>query len=173
MIHMIALLAVGLVLCLIFDCVLGRLSKVLKELKHINKKLDSILAGQNPVDPAVSLEILVIEDDGTTTRMDGMNLKKEKKREMVIVAKTKGGKETRLDGEVALTLPEGLEVVEMDGKKFIQAKDDAAEGAVLVMADADGDLGEGVKPLHYEAAVNIVAADAETLELVFGEEVDI
>lgn len=138
----------------------------------LNKKLDLILVSLNP-EEASAFEVFALID-GVLTKVEGMNLKKEKKYELVVSAKTKGGKPTKLDGDVVYTVPEGLEIVEADGKKFLKAKDDADESVpVVLMADADGDLGEGVKPLHFEAAINIIPADAETLEIGFGEAQDV
>lgn len=132
------------------------------------KALIKKLSDATPVESASELEIFAIID-GQQTRMENMNLKKESRVQLLVSAKTKSGKPAKLDGEVQFTVPAGLEIVEADGKKFLQAKDDADESApVLFAADADGDLGEGVKTLHFEAAINILSADAETLEITFG-----
>lgn len=98
------------------------------------------------------------------------NLKKESERIefLGVEAKTKKGNPAKLDGEPVLVIPEGLEMIEDGGKKYLQAKDDAVAGPVVFAVDADGDLGEGVKPLHFEAAINIMDAEAETLELKLG-----
>lgn len=96
-----------------------------------------------------------------------MNLKKGQRVELVVSATAKG-KPAKLDGEVQFTLPAGLVIVDDGGKKYLQPSDDAEAGAVVLMADADGDLGEGVKNLHFEAAINILDEDADTLAITFG-----
>ncbi len=171
-----------IVAAILIGCFVGKLFGELKALrssqKDIHYKLNVIRiliqAGQ-PVEPADSIAIMFVEEDGTLTEVgDPMNLKKEKLREFVLVAKTAKGKVTRVDGEPAIVLPDGVSISEIDGKKYLGVSDDLAEGPLdsLITVDADGDLGDGVKPLHFEAAVNVVAADAATLEIQLGEEID-
>lgn len=169
------ILIVGVVSCCTTLChILRQLRANRNSLRALHSKLNQVLVLLNPVEEAATL-LVYVNIDGNKVRLDQMgNLKKEQRVEILgVEAKTKSGKPAKLDGEPVFSVPDGLEIVEADGKKFLQAKDDAVEGPVVLAVDADGDMSEGVKNLHAEVAVNILAADAATMEIKLGASEDI
>ena len=143
----------------------GRLITVLYEIKDEIKNLN-----EEPETPVDSSGIYTVSN-GQLTKADKMNLKITQKVPLIVKVSDKKGNPAQVDGEIAFSVDnaEVAEIVDQDGVKFLVPK---ALGAIVVSADADGDLGEGVKPLHFEAAVNVIGGDAETLELQFGTPVD-
>lgn len=120
---------------------------------------------------AVSIEVYTTID-GQEQRIQDMNLKVTQKIPLIAKGKDKKGNPAPLDGQPSFTSSdESLAVIEVvDGVSYL--KPVGPLGVVSVAADADGDVGEGVKALHFEGAVNLIAGDAEVLDLEFGEPVD-
>lgn len=140
-----------------------------RQLNALEKLLKQIEMALKP-GAAVSIELYTIVD-GQKRKVHNMNLKVTQEIELIVEAQDKFGNPAALDGAAKLACDEAFAKIEdRDGKKFLVPV--GPLGALVVSADADGDLGEGVKNLHFEGAVNLLAGDAETLAIKFGEPQD-
>lgn len=147
-----------------------RMTEVRKNMREIVYLLSKIEAALKPVE-AAEIELFTIID-GQQQKVDNMNLKVTQMIPMVVKAKDKKGKTAQLDGAPAFSVSDETlaTIEEVDGVKFLKPTGEL--GALVVSVDADGDLGEGVKALHFEAAINLIAGDADVLDIEFGAPID-
>ena len=93
----------------------------------------------------------------------------EQARDVTVVPKTQGGAIARIDGEVAFSSSdEAVAVVNKTGPASAEVIG-VGEGVAQIRASFDADLGAGVRQVELTGAVEVVAAEAVTGELVFGE----
>lgn len=151
--------------------ILYGIAKVLEVLWDIAFELVSISASLTPVDGAESIDIFTIID-GKEQRLDKMNLKVTQMVPLIAKGKDKKKNDAEVENPVFSVDDETLAtiVVGADGVPMLVPQ--GPLGAVTVKCDADGLIGDGVKPLHFEGAVNLVAGDAEVLDIQFGAPVD-
>lgn len=98
-----------------------------------------------------------------------MRITNEQKSRVTVAPKTAGGNDAPIDGAVAFTSSdESVAVIEAidDTSCYVRA---VGPGAAQVTAVFDADLGEGVRQLTASGVLEVVAAEAETAEIVFGE----
>jgi len=98
-----------------------------------------------------------------------MRINTEQKVKVSVAPKTAGGHDAPIDGAVQFTSDNEsvarIEVID-DTSAYVVA---AGTGAALISASFDADLGEGNRSITATGALEVVAAEAETAEIVFGE----
>lgn len=146
--------------------------RILRKIRAIKFIILDLKAALQTSVSAASMELYTIID-GQITKVDKMNLKVTQKVPLIVVAKDKKGNVVGLDGAPEFkSSDESLGVIEKGDDGTVYLNPVGPLGALTVSVDADGDLGEGVKPLHFEGAVNLIAGDAEVLDLQFGAPID-
>lgn len=123
---------------------------------------------------ATSIE-LAISIDGVLQEGDKVFLPAGKKATVAIKSiKDKYGNEASIDGKPAFALSNealgGLEVAE-DGKSAVFTSN-GLMGSLKVQVSADADLGEGVKSILAEGDIEVLAGEAEVIELDIQEVVE-
>lgn len=93
----------------------------------------------------------------------------EQKVKITVVPTTAAGHPAPIDGEVEF-LSDNVDVAVVERIDATSAYVLAvAPGAALISASFDADLGEGVRTVTATGALEVVAAEAETAEITFGE----
>lgn len=86
-----------------------------------------------------------------------------------VFPKTAAGNPAQIDGPAVFTSSDNLvATVEATGDTSAMATARGL-GATQIIVDIDADLGEGVRTLRFTGALEVVGAEAETAEIVFGE----
>jgi hypothetical protein len=93
----------------------------------------------------------------------------EQKVKVTVAPKTAGGHDAPIDGGVSF-ISDNPDVAVIEVIDTLSAYVLAvAPGAALITAEFDADLGEGVRAITATGALEVVAAEAETAEIVFGD----
>jgi len=93
----------------------------------------------------------------------------EQKVKISVAPKTAAGNPAPIDGDVefASDNPDVAVVERIDATSaYVLA---VGAGAALISASFDADMGEGVRAVTATGALEVVAAEAETAEITFGE----
>lgn len=141
-------------------------AEMLRQFKAMNRTLNGVYQALRPDTMAESVEFYRLKN-GVTEKVDNMFMKVEGVADLAVAFKDKKGNLAKVDGKPnwAMT-PEtlGTLVVAEDGMSAVfTAASDLASGSIQVKADAD--LGEGVKEIIGELAVELSALDAELVEI--------
>jgi Bacterial Ig-like domain (group 2) len=109
---------------------------------------------------------------GTQTYVEGLmaRITNEQQVSVTVVPKTAAGRPAAIDGDVTFTSSDDtVATVESTGPTTGLVKA-VAPGVAQIVAKFDADLDEGeVRELEFTGAIEVVAAEAETAEIVFGE----
>lgn len=98
-----------------------------------------------------------------------MRITSEQKVKVTVAPKTAGGHDATIDGDVAFTSSDDTvaRIDPIDGSScYVTA---VGPGAAQISASFDADLGEGVREITASGALEVVAAEADTAEIVFGD----
>ena len=99
-----------------------------------------------------------------------MRLTNEQEVTFSIAAKTAAGNPAPLDGPASVTSSdEAVAVVVMNEDGVSGVVRAVGPGVAQIFATADADLGDGVRPLEFSGAIEVVQAEAEVAEFTFGE----
>jgi hypothetical protein len=105
-----------------------------------------------------------IEGDNLVARINT-----EQKVKVTVAPKTAGGHDAPIDGGVTFTSdnPDIASIEVIDNlSAFVHG---VAIGAALITAEFDADMGDGVRDITATGAIEVVAAEAATAEIVFAD----
>ena len=140
--------------------------EMIKLLKEANRTLNGLYQALRPDTMGEHIEFL-LKTPGAIVKVDKMFMKVEGIADLAVAFKDAKGNQAKVDGlpQWAVT-PEGLGKLDIaaDGMSAVfTAGPDVLSGMIQVKADAD--LGEGVKEIVGELAVDLSALDAEFVEI--------
>lgn len=148
------------------DLIASNLSGVKGELSRIATALEKIEIALTP--PSATRIIFFVEEGGKTTRTgETMFLKVTESKKFQIKITDRFGNEAKVDGAPKWAVTDeslATLVVAEDGMSATVAPT-GVMGSFKVQVTADADLGEGVKPLLGELAIDLVAGEAEIIAI--------
>jgi len=147
---------------------------VFRSHQRMQKKLDQIILLVQPVkEEAGFIEFYTIIN-GQKVRVFHMFLKATQKLPVSIVAKDKFGNMAKVDGAAQFALSdESMGTISSTGEMSAEFIPSGKAGIVTLQGKVDADLGEGVKEILGTLEVEVLAGDAEVVEMAAGEPVDV
>jgi hypothetical protein len=96
----------------------------------------------------------------------------EQRIKLSVAPKTAAGRDAKIDGAVTFESSDSIlvSIQPIDDLSAYAVANMATEGgAVQITATFDADLGQGVRTVSASGALEVVRAEAETAEIVFGD----